>query len=141
MTNKKKMNQLEDLKVNVRIKIASLWIVILILYIYNDFFSLFTPGALEEITAGYMGPFLVTQASILQGCILMAIPTVMIFLSLVLNPKVNRTLNIILSLLYIVVMVASVIGEWSYYYFMGAIEIAANIAIIIYAVKWPKVKA
>jgi hypothetical protein len=132
---------LEDIKVNVKVKIASLWVVIMILYIYNDFFSLFPPGALEEMMSGYMGPFPVTQLALLQSCVLMAIPTAMIFLSLTLKPIVNRWVNIIVSIIYIGVMVASVIGEWGFYYFMGVLEICANALIILLAFKWPKVKA
>jgi hypothetical protein len=40
-----------------------------------------------------------------------AIASVMIFLSLVLRPSVNRRTNIVLPILYIVSIVASAIGE------------------------------
>jgi len=128
---------LKDNKVNIKIKIASLWIVIMILYLYNDLFSLFTPGALEEMISGYMGPFPTTQSSLFGGALLMVVPTAMIFLSLVLKAKVNRWVNIVISALYIIVMVASVIGEWAFYYFMGIVEICANIIIIYLAARWP----
>lgn len=111
----------------------------MILYLYNDFFfSLFTPNAIQEIMDGNMGPFPVTQGGLLSASILMAVPAAMIFLSLVLKAGVNRWTNIVLSVIYIAVMVASVIGEWTFYYFNGAVEICANIVIIWLAVKWPR---
>jgi hypothetical protein len=42
---------------------------------------------------------------------------VMVFLSLVLSPTVNRWTNIVLPSLYVVSIVASAIGETSAYYF------------------------
>lgn len=133
--------QLKEFKVNVKIKLAALWTMIMILYIYNDIFSLFKPGVLQSILDGYMGPFLVSQGGLFSAAVLMAIPTLMIFLSLVLSPKANRITNIIVSTLYIGVMIASLIGEWYFYMFMGAVEIACNIIIIIIAVKWTRVES
>lgn len=130
--------QLKEFKVNVKIKLAALWIVIMILYIYNDMFSLFKPGVLQSMLDGYMGPFLVSQGGLFSAAVLMAVPALMIFLSLVLKPKANRIINIVISILYIGVMIASLIGEWYYYIFMGAVEIACNVLIILYAAKWPR---
>ncbi len=130
--------QLKEFKVNVKIKLAALWTVIMILYIYNDMFSLFKPGVLQSILDGYMGPFLVYQGGLFSAAVLMAVPTLMIFLSLVMKPKANRIINIVVSILYIGVMIASLIGEWYYYIFMGAVEIACNVMIILFAVKWPR---
>lgn len=141
MLKKQNQERFEDVKVNVKVKIASLWIVIMILYIYNDIFSMFTPGAVEEMMSGYMGPFPVTQFALFGGALLMAIPTAMIYLSLTLKANINRWVNIIVSACYILVMVVSVIGEWAFYYFMGVLEIWANIVIIYLAIKWPKDKA
>lgn len=132
------MKTLTNKPVDVRIKIAALWIMLMILYLYNDFFSLFTPGALEEMNQGMMGPFPVTQMSLFSGVLLMVIPTLMIYTTLVLADKLNRIVNIIVSSLYIVVMIASVIGEWWFYIFMGVVEIMINLMIIYHAIVWKK---
>ena len=136
MKNEKK--QLKDFEVNVKIKIAALWAVIMILYIYNDIYSLFKPGTLESMLAGKMGPFDVSQVGLFSGAVLMAIPAMMIFLSLVIKPQPNRILNIIVSFVYIGVMVASLINEWYFYILMGVLEIACNVLIIILSARWPK---
>lgn len=129
---------LEDIKVNVKIKISALWVAIMALYIYNDFFSLYKPGSIEEMLQGNMGPFPVTQMALFSAALLMAIPAVMIFLSLVMKPRLNRIVNIILGIVYVVVMVISVQGEWMYYIFMGVVEIILTALIVWFAIKWPR---
>jgi hypothetical protein len=60
------------------------------------------------------------------------------FLSLVLKPTVNRWANIVLPILYIVSVVASVIGGSAYFYFLSVVESALLLLIIRYAWTWPK---
>ena len=87
--------------------------------------------------AGRMGPFPVTQGSLLAFSILMMIPAVMVFLSLTLKPKVNRWVNIILGVLYTLVNISNLIGEtWAYYILFGIVEIALTLLIVWYAWKW-----
>jgi len=111
-----KTTEMEDVKIGVKMKLSALWVAIMLLYIYADILSLFRPGQVEEMIEGLMGPFPVTQGSLLAASILMMIPAIMVFLSLTLNPKVNRRVNIILGVLYTVVNISNLIGEaWAYY--------------------------
>jgi hypothetical protein len=62
----------------------------------------------------------------------------MIFLTLVLRPKVSRWTNIVLAVLYVVSIVASVIGEdWAYFWFLSIVECAVLLLIVWYAWTWP----
>lgn len=129
----------EDVKINVKIKLSALWIVLMVFYIYADIFSLHRPGQIEKMISGLMGHFPVTQISLLTASILMAIPAIMIFLSLSLNPKANRWVNITLGILYTVVGIGNLIGEtWAYYISYGIVEIGLTLLIVLYAWKWPK---
>ena len=84
-----------------------------------------------------MGPFPVTQGSLLTASILMIIPAVMVFLSLTLKPKVNRWANVTLGVLYTLVNISNLIGEtWAYYIFFGIMEIVLTLLIVWYAWKW-----
>ena len=67
-----------------------------------------------------------------------AIASVMVFLSLVLRPGVNRWANIVLPILYIVSVVASVIGETAYLFFLSIVETGLLLLIIRYAWTWPR---
>ena len=66
----KKITEMEDVKINVKVKLSALWAAMMLLYIYADILSLFRPDQLEEIIDGRMGPFSVTQASLLVASIL-----------------------------------------------------------------------
>ena len=143
MNTLQKTSATEDVKVHVKLKLSALWAALMFLYIYADIFSLYRPGHMEEVLAGRMGPFAVTQGSLLAFSILMLIPAVMVFLSLVLKPKVDRWANIILGLLYTAVNISNLIGEtWAYYILYGVVEIALTLLIVWYAWKWtnPEVK-
>jgi Family of unknown function (DUF6326) len=132
-----KTTEKEDVKINVKMKLSALWVALMLLYIYADWFSLFRTGQIEEMISGRMGPFPVTQGSLLSASILMMIPAVMVFLSLTLKPKINRWVNIILGVLYTFVNISNLIGEtWVYYIFSGVVEIALTLLIVWYAWKW-----
>jgi hypothetical protein len=92
--------------------------------------------------SGKMGPRGPTTQGILLGTsAMMAIPSVMVFLPLVLKPRLNRWLNIIFGAIYTVIMLITMPGEWMFYIFLGVIEIVLTTLIVWYAWKWPKHKA
>jgi hypothetical protein len=137
MNTIKKTTEMEDVRIPVKTMLSALWVTLMFLYIYADFFSLYRPGKLEEVMAGRMGPFPVTQASLLQASILMLIPTVMVFLSLALKPRMGRWVNIILGVLYTAVNIWNLVGEtWAFYILFGIVEIALTLLIVRYAWKW-----
>ena len=130
---------LEDAKINVKIKLSALWVVFMMFYIYADIFSLYRPGQIDKMMSGLMGPFPVTQMSLLTASILTAIPAVMIFLSILLKPKVNRWVNIVIGILYTLVGIGNLIGEtWVYYIAYGVTEMVLTLLIVFYSWKWPK---
>jgi cbb3-type cytochrome oxidase subunit 3 len=127
----------EDVKTSVRMKLSALWVALMLLYIYADIFSLYRPGHLEKMMEGAMGPFPVTQGTLLVFSILMMIPAVMVFLCLTLKPQVGRWANIIFGVLYTLVNISNLIGEtWIYYLSTGAVEVALTLLIVWYAWKW-----
>ena len=137
-----KATEMEDVKINVKMKLSALWAALMLLYIYADHFSLFRMGQIEEMISGRIGPFPVTQGSLLAFSILMMIPAVMVFLSLALKPTVSRWANIILGVLYTFVNISNLIGEtWVYYIVFGVVEIVLTLLIVWYAWKWRNAKA
>ena len=66
------------------------------------------------------------------------VPSLMVVLSLVLEPRLNRILNIVVSLVYLVTILASCIGETWVYYLLGTlVEAVPLLAIARSAWKWP----
>ena len=130
---------LENTKVDIKIKLAALWIVLMFLFIYVDHFSLFIPGVIESAIGGEVGVFQISQVWLLMAMILMVIPSLMIFLSLTLKAQVNRWVNIIVGIVYIIVVAGNTIGEsWIFYIFASIVEIVLLAVIVWTAWKWSK---
>jgi hypothetical protein len=128
----------EIAKVNVRIKISALWTALLFVFAYVDIFSLYRPDFRADLESGVIGGFILGQSFLLAATIYIAIPSLMVFGALVLRPRVNRIVNIGLSIIYALTIVAGAIGEWSYYILGSAIEVAVLAAIVHYAWTWPR---
>lgn len=139
-SNKNEAFFFEDVKINVKIKLSALWAAVMLCFTYCDILQFYLPSMLDEViqgNMGFMGP--VTQVKMLGGAIMMSIPSVMVFLSLVLKPKVNRLINIIFGILFTLIMIVTMfMGAWVYYMYFGTIEIILTILIVWYALKWPK---
>jgi hypothetical protein len=132
------MRVAEELRVNVRLKIAALWAATLFLFAYGDIFGFFRPGTLQDVIAGKVAGIQVSQGFLLATSVYIAIPSAMVFLALVLSPAINRWTNIVLAGLYAVSVVLLSIGEtWAYYYFLSAAEAILLGLIVWYAWRSP----
>ncbi len=137
-TNKK--TALKDFEVNIKIKLAALWTATTFCYLYGDYYELYTPGKIESLLSGENildSPMILFIASIV-----MAIPPLMIFLSIVLKPRINKALNIIFGLLFTIMMVLIAIGSlapwYTFYVFLAIVEAILTFIIVWKAFKWPK---
>ncbi len=132
----------ENMKINVKLKISALWVAVMFIYVYADIKSLFIPGFIDLIRAGeVLGGIKITQELWLAAAILMTIPSVMIFLSLILKPNVNRWANIILGVVYTVVNIANLLSieePWAFTIFYNLVEPILTLLIAWYAWKWPE---
>ena len=128
----------EPSNVNVRTKISALWTSMLFVFAYVDIFSLYRPDFRADVEAGEIAGFTVNQSFLLGTTVYVVIPSLMVFLTLILRPRVNRIANIALSSVYALTIVAGAIGEWNYYILGSAVEVALLAAIVYYAWTWPK---
>lgn len=132
-------NSPEDVKVNVKLKLASLWTSLMFLIIYVDYFHLYMPRKIEDILKGKVFVFDLTQGFLLVALALVTIPTLMIFLSVALPAKVNRWVNIIIAAVNIPFMLFNLKGEaWIHMVFGAVVEVVLLCLIIRYAWKWPR---
>ncbi len=135
---KKAGTALDDIKIHVKIKLSALWAAVMFCYLYGDHFRLFQQGELQRMLEGKMWSLPVTQELLLGTSILMAIPGVMVFLSLALKPNLNRQVNIILGVTYTAIMLITMPGAWAFYIFLGIVEVVLTLLIVWYAWSWPK---
>jgi Family of unknown function (DUF6326) len=130
--------KLEPFSVNVRIKLSALWTSMLFVFAYVDLFSLYRRDFRADLEAGEVSGFTINQSFLLGTTVYVVIPSLMVFLALVLRPRVSRIANIALGIVYALAIVAGAIGEWGYYILGSAIEVALLAAIVYYAWTWPK---
>ena len=141
-TKKITQNTLEEIKVSVKLKLAMLWTSFMFLYIYVDYFHLYMPNSINDILAGKVFVFDISYVFLMIAMFFVAIPVLMIFLSIALPAKVNRLANIIIDVVYIPYMLFNLAGvAWLHMYFAAAIEVVLLCLIIRYAWKWPRIEA
>jgi Family of unknown function (DUF6326) len=130
--------ELEDIKVPVKLKLAALWASLMFFIIYLDYFHLYMPGKLEDILAGKVFVFDITQGFLVAAIAIVGIPALMIFLSVALPAKVSRWANIIIAAVNIPLILFNLAGEvWVHMVFGAVVEVALLCLIIWYAWKWP----
>jgi Family of unknown function (DUF6326) len=132
--------KLQDPPVPVRAKLAAAWASFMFFYIYVDYLALYEPGTIDDILAGIVFEFDISQTFVVTGLLLMAIPILMILLSTTLPARANRTLNLVVASLYILVSAFNVVGEsWILFYGLGVVlEVSLLAYILRSAWTWPR---
>ena len=134
-----KVRSLEDLKAPVKLKLALLWTSLMFLYIYNDYFSLYLPRTIERMSAGQMGPLGPATTPVLVGVsIMLAIPALMISLSVLAPPMASRWSNVFTGLAYTAIEVLTFNGPALFYKIVVGLEIVLTVLIVWCALRWPK---
>lgn len=135
-----KATVLEDFKINVKIKLSALWASLTLCYLYGDYFELYVPKKVEGLVSG--ANMLDSPAKLFLAALLLAIPAVMVFLSIVLKPLLNKWLNIIFGIfftLFVALVGVASISSWrAFYVFLALIEVLITSTISVYAWNWPK---
>ena len=113
----------------MKARFSTLWVFVMINMLAADIFSFMLPASAND------APVQVTQAIMLAFAIVIEIPIAMIFLSRVLNYRLNRLANIAASVMTILFVIAG--GSLTLHYlFFAAIEVVAMLLMIRYAWKW-----
>jgi hypothetical protein len=110
------------------------------LYIYVDYFQLYKPGFVDDILAGRVHEFDISQTFVVIGVTIVAIPSLMILLSAALPARVNRATNLVVATLYIPVSMYNADGEsWTYFYGLTiGLEVLLLAFILRNAWTWPR---
>jgi len=131
---------LEDPKINIRIKLSVLWASLMSLYIYGDYFELYAPNKIDNLLNGTA--ILDSPAKLFLASFVLAIPALMIALSVLLKPIISKRLNIIFGIFFTLVVV--IVGStsfytwYTFYVFYAALEAIVTLLIVWYAWNWPK---
>ncbi len=116
---KNRTTNLHDSGVDVKIVLSGLWVSMLFVFAYVDIFGFWRAdvinGALDGKVPG--AGFEIDQAFLALTTAYILIPSLMVTVSLLAPARINRTTNLVVSLLYVVSVVVSILGEtWALFH-------------------------
>ena len=129
-----------DTRIDVKLVLSALWISMMFVFAYVDIFAFLRADVLKAALDGKVAStgFRVNQVFLVYTLVYVLVPALMVALSLVLKPKVNRVANVAVSLVYLVTVIGSAIGEtWAYYLIGSAVEVVLLALIARTAWTWP----
>ena len=131
---------LDNPNINIKIKLAALWTSVVFCYLYGDYFELYTPDKADSLITG--AHVLDSPTKLLIASVVLAIPSIMVALSILLNPKVNRFLNVVFgsvfTLMMIFIGVNSLTPWYGFYVFFAFLESIITCTIVWFAWNWSK---
>ncbi len=131
---------LEDPPIPVRVKLAAAWTSFMFLYAYVDILNFFKPGVVEDILDGRVFEFDLSQTFSTTALALMAVPSLMVLLSMTLPARMGRIANLVVAALFVPVTVFNAAGEtWLFFYGLGIVLEVILLAVIMrLAWTWPR---
>ncbi len=125
---------------DMRVALPTLWVFMVLNYLYCDVLSLLDPANLKDVLAGHAagGSVQITPEFLLASAVLMEIPMAMIPLTRVLGHGPSRWANVAAAAFMAVVQVGSLgVGTpTAYYLFFSAIEVGTLALIAVLALRW-----
>ncbi len=138
--NKTNTSDFEDIKINTKIRLSALWTSVTLCYLYGDYFELYVPQKVQGLVNGVN--LLDSPMKLFAAALLLTIPALMVFLSIILKPYINRPLNIVLGIFFTAIMLSiafTSLTPWrTFYVFLAIVESCITSIIVYYAWKWPR---
>jgi Family of unknown function (DUF6326) len=120
---------------DIRAKLSTLWIVVLFTMLYADILSFLRPEFLRGLLTGYAEDVRVTQPLLMASAVMVEIPILMVALSRMLKPTVNRWANFAATALTATFIIAG--GSTSpHYLFLATIELVCLALILRQTWQW-----
>jgi len=133
------MSQLTDYTINIKLKLSAIWGSVMSLYIYCDYFDLYTPNKLESMINGTSLFGTLSQGILLGLSSILLVTSLMICLCILLPAKINRIINIVVGVIMTVMLALIVFASgWYFYQMYAAVESALTLYIAYLAWNWPK---
>lgn len=133
---------LEHLRMPVQAKLAAAWTSFMFLVIYIDYFHLYQPGAIDVIRGGDIFVFEISGTLMTIFFVVIAIPTLMVLLSMTLPARVNRATNLAVASLEIPLCVFNAAGASSDYAIYYGLTIGVEVLILAFILRsawtWPR---
>ncbi|MGD8623556.1 MAG: DUF6326 family protein [Anaerolineae bacterium] len=119
----------------VRIKLAALWVTLMLTYLLGDVLRIFS----GDFVAGEVSGMEISQGLMLGMAVLMVIPIVMVFLSLTVKYPTMRWISIVAALFFFLFNLVGLPTYPSVYdQFLIVVGLLFNLLTVWYAWKWRK---
>jgi hypothetical protein len=127
-------------KIDTKVLLSTLWIVVMINMLKADILSLNIPGAAEEVlkTAASAGASI--PQLMLVGAVMGQLGIAMIILSRVLKYGINRWVNMVVGI-FTIAYIWGGAASYPHYIFIATIETICLLLIVWFAWKWRNVEA
>ena len=122
-------------KIDTKVLLSTLWIVVMINMAYADILSLHIPGAFDEVAKTSASTGATIHQLMLVGAIMMEIPVAMIILSRVLKYGVNRWVNIVAGI-FTIAYIWGGAAPYPHYIFIATVETLCLLLTIGFAWTW-----
>lgn len=123
---------------DTRIILSGLWISLMLIYLLGDVLRIVS----GDMKPGEMDGQKITQTMLMIMAVIMLVPIVMVFLSLVLPYQVNRWVNIIVAVIVLLFNLMSITTYPSLFdRFLLAVSLGFNLLTVRYAWVWTEVGA
>ncbi len=133
---------LDNPPIPVQAKLAAAWTSLMGLVIYIDYLHLYQPGEIDDIRGGFIFAFDISGTLISVFFVFIAIPALMVMLSMTLPAKVNRATNLVVASLYTPAVGMNFLGAPSGYAFYYALTIGVEVLILAFILRsawtWPR---
>ncbi len=127
-------------KIDAKVLLSTLWIVVMINLLTADILGLYIPETVGELAKTSASTGTPIPQLMLGGAVMNELAIVMIILSRVLKYRLNRWVNIIVSLITIAYVVSGGTA-YPHYIFIATVEVICLLLIIWNAWKWYSPKA
>jgi len=117
---------------DVQIILAFLWVATMLVYLLGDVTRIFA----GDFKSGEINGKPVKSGMWLGASAIMVIPIIMIVLTLILTNPINKWLNIIMAIFFILFNLVGIKGFKAYDQFLLIVSFGFNFLVIIYAWNW-----
>lgn len=119
----------------VRATLAAAWTSLMFLIIYIDYFHLYQPGEIDELRGGTIFAFEISGTLMIVFFAVIAIPTLMVLLSMTLPARANRVTNLIVAALYIPICAVNGTGATPDFVVYYAVTIGVEVLILAFILR------
>ena len=117
----------------IKIKLSGIWVALMLTYLLGDVLRIFS----GDFSAGAIGEMQISQGMYLGLAIIMVMPILMVFLSLMLKRKASRWANISVAVFFFLFNAVGLPTYPSVYdQFLIVVGLVFNVLTVWYAWKW-----